>query len=79
MRLLTDGMELAGIETNCDGRDVPMLVAEIRRLAEIVDMVRRIHEARLQYESALRELEICEQEMAKIDEEFSRMLKSLCP
>jgi hypothetical protein len=79
MRFLTDGLELAGIETNCDGRDVPMLVAEIRRLAEIVDMVRRIHDARLQYESALRELEICEREKAKVDEEFSRMLKTLCP
>jgi hypothetical protein len=78
MRSVTDGRELTGIETNCDGRDVPGLVAEIRRLDEIVCVARRMHEARRQYERALGELKACEKEKAEVEDEFSRMMNSLC-
>lgn len=79
MRLATDGRELSAMEARCDGRDVPRLVAEIRRLGEIVDAARRVHEARRQHECSLKELKACEKEKADVEEEFSRMLNSLCP
>lgn len=79
MRLATDGRELSAIEARCDGRDVPGLVDEIRRLCEIVDAARRVHEARRQHECSLKELKAFEKEMAEVEDEFSRMLNSLCP
>lgn len=78
MRLSNDGRELSAIEARCDGRDVPGLVAEIRRLGEFVDAARRVLEARRQYEYSLKELKACEKEQAEVEEEFSRMLNSLC-
>lgn len=79
MRLATDDRELADMEARCDGRDVPRLVAEIRCLGEVVDAARRVHEARSQHECSLKELKASEKEKAEVEEEFSRMLNSLCP
>jgi len=78
MRLAANWRELSDIEAKCDGRDVPRLVAEIRRLGEIVEAARRVYEARHQHECSLNELKACEKEKAEVEEEFSRMMKSLC-
>lgn len=78
MRLANDVRELTSIETRRDGRDVPRLVAEIMCLSEFLDSARRMHEARLQYERALTELKVLEREKAETEEEFSRVVQSLC-
>lgn len=79
MWLAADGRLLSAVEERCDGRDVPMLVAEIRRLAEIAEAARLVHEARLQYERSLDETEARGREVAEAEGEFSRLMSSTHP
>jgi hypothetical protein len=79
MKLASDGRLLSAIEERCDGRDVPMLVGEIRRLAEIAEAARLVHEARRQYERSMEETEARRREVAEAEGEFSRMMSSTYP